>query len=125
MRLLPIVLTLIVLSLSTARSFAQSPVQSAVRLVNFKVAVENNKALLQWEATDNGNAYQFEVEKSYDGRNFEMTALVFGTDKADTDHYMFYEKAGDKKVSYRIKVVSKDKQAVYSEVIVIGNSTNI
>lgn len=125
MRLLPIVLTLIALSLAPARSFAQSPAHSAVRLINFKAAVDNNKVMLQWEIADNGNAYQFEVEKSYDGRNFAMSALVFGTDKADTDHYMFYEKAGDKKVSYRIKVISKDKQAVYSEVIVIGNSANI
>jgi hypothetical protein len=122
MRLLPIVLVLIALSLSPARSIAQSSIHAAVRLVNFKATVDNNKVMLQWEATDNGNAYQFEVEKSYDGRNFAMTALVFGTDKTDTDQYMFYEKAGDKKVSYRIKVISKDKQAVYSEVIVIGNS---
>jgi hypothetical protein len=122
MKLLPIVLILITLSLSPARSIAQSSTQSTVRLINFKATVDNNKVMLQWEATDNGNAYQFEVEKSHDGRNFAMTALVFGTDKTDTDHYMFYEKAGDKKVSYRVKMVSKDKQTVYSEVIVIGNS---
>lgn len=90
------------------------------RLLNFKGKVNNNKIVLSWEVGENETADMFEVEKSTDGVNFIMAALVFGTDKAALDNYEFYEKAGNHKVLYRIKLIDKNKKAAYSTVVEIN-----
>lgn len=69
---------------------------------------------------ENETADRFEVEKSTDGKTFTMAGLVFGTDKSETDNYQFYEKAGNKKILYRIKMINKNQQAEYSAVIEIN-----
>src|SRR6266496_5133862 len=74
--------------------------QSPAQLVSFKGSVTNNKIILQWIVKENETADQFAVEKSTDGKNFTLAALVFGSDKPQTDNYEFYEKANTKKVSY-------------------------
>ncbi len=80
----------------------------------------NNKIILKWIIGDNQDAWCFEVEKSSDGKNFTTAALVSGTDKSDRDNYEFYEKAGNRRVTYRIKLVSKNKTAEYSQVVEIN-----
>lgn len=82
----------------------------------------HNKIILKWIIGENETAYCFEIEKSTDGKNFAMAALVFGTDKPDTDNYEFFEKAGNREYLYRIKLINKDKQAEYSSVIKINPS---
>ena len=76
--------------------------------------ISNGKLLLQWTVSENENANQFEIEKSSDGKNFKMTALVFGTDKAESDNYLFYEKAEKKKFVYRVKIINKNQTISYS-----------
>lgn len=86
-------------------------------LINFNGNLTNNRILLQWQVMENDAADQFEIEKSSDGKNFSLAALVFGTDKPETDNYWFYEKARQKKFYYRIKMITKSKKAEYSPVI--------
>lgn len=90
------------------------------KVVQFKGTVSNNKVILNWVVDENETADQFEVEKSTDGINFVMAALVFGTDKPATDNYEFYEKAGNQKVLYRIKLINKNKKTAYSPVVEIN-----
>lgn len=90
------------------------------RLISIDGSISNNKVVLNWVVGGNETADRFEVEKSSDGKNFTMAALVFGTDLPDTGKYQFYEKAGNQKVSYRIKLINKDKQTEYSAVVEIN-----
>jgi hypothetical protein len=90
------------------------------RLLNVKAAVNNNKVVIDWTVLENETADQFEIEKSTDGKNFTMAALVFGTDKPATDYYQFYEKATNQKISYRIKLINKDKKTEYSTVVEVN-----
>lgn len=90
------------------------------KVVSINGHISNNKVMLQWIVSENENAAQFEVEKSIDGKKFIMAALVFGTDKTATDNYQFYEKAGKKKLVYRIKIINKNQAIGYSPVIEIG-----
>ena len=90
------------------------------RLISIEGSIRNKKVVLTWVVGQNETADQFEVEKSVDGKNFTLAALVFGTDKPETGHYLFYEKAGNKKVLYRIKIINKNHQAEYSDVIEIN-----
>ena len=90
------------------------------KVVSVKARIVNNRIVLDWVVGENETADQFEVEKSTDGKNFSMAALVFGTDMPSTGNYQFYEKAGNHKVSYRIKLINKNKQAEYSAVVEVG-----
>lgn len=90
------------------------------KVISIDGSISNQKVILNWEVSENETADQFEVEKSTDGKNFSMAALVFGTDKSETCKYQFYEKAGKQKTVYRIKLINKNKQTEYSEVIEIN-----
>lgn len=116
---LTLTLTFQNLSANTNPFTAPTPIFSeVVTFTNFKTNISNNKVLLNWTITQNQEAYHFEVERSEDGKNFVMAAVVFGTDKRDTDNYMFYEKVRKENISYRIKVIQKDGAVEYSPVVV-------
>ncbi len=89
----------------------------SVKLINFSGMIKNNKVVLHWVVDDNETANFFEVEKSTDGIHFTMAALVFGTDKPVSETYEFYERAGKKKMIYRIKIINKDQKTEYSPVV--------
>lgn len=102
---------------TTTPSFSVTNGTPVASITSFNCSVTGNKVMLNWSVTANQAADQFMIEKSTDGKNFVMAALVFGTDKSDTDSYMFYEKQSKAKVSYRIKLVNKDQTIVYSNII--------
>jgi len=89
------------------------------KLISFKGSLNKDKVLLHWVVGENETADQFEVEKSIDGKTFEIAALVFGTDKPDIDNYRFYEKNNGNKVFYRIKLINKNNLIEYSNIVVI------
>lgn len=89
------------------------------KLISISGSISNHKVILNWVVGENETADKFEVEKSTDGKIFTLAALVFGTDKPETDNYRFYEKAGNEKILYRIKLINKNRQAEYSAVIEI------
>ena len=95
-------------------------ISAPAKLISIDGSIKNNKVILNWEVGDNETADQFEVEKSTDGKNYIMAALVFGTDKSETDKYQFYEKAGSQRVLYRIKLINKDLKTEYSTVVEIN-----
>ncbi len=89
-------------------------------VINFIGNISNDRILLQWQVKENEGAEQFEIEKSADGKNFSLTALVFGTDKTENDSYWFYEKTKKSKLYYRVKMITKAKKIEYSPVITIN-----
>ncbi len=103
-------------SLTLVSSFFTVP----AKIIILSGQVKKDKIVLDWVVNENETADMFEIEKSVDGRKFKMAALVFGTDKAATDNYQFYEKAVSKKMLYRIKLINKNKETEYSQVIEIN-----
>jgi hypothetical protein len=95
------------------------PVSSTAGITTFYGNIANNRVWLNWTVEKNQDTDKFEIEKSNDGKNFTMAALVFGTDKPDNDKYQFYEKAKAKKIFYRIKILYKNNTAEYSDIIVV------
>ncbi len=91
------------------------------KLISFKASKIRNKVLLQWVMVENETTDQFEIEKSTDGKNFEIAALIFGTDKPETDSYEFYDSVKKDKISYRLKIIDKNKQITYSDILVINS----
>ena len=105
----------------TSPAPAPPPAVSVMKatVVSLNSTINGNKVLLNWIVNDNESAAHFEVEKSSDGKNFATAALVFGTDKNETDTYQFYEKAAKKKLIYRIKIINKSQVVEYSSEIVV------
>ena len=96
-----------------------------VNLISFEGKLNNNKALLQWLIDKNETAYRFDVERSTDGINFTIAALVFTSEKNGNENYMFYENLNNKrKVYYRLKMYNKSQSINYSKTLVIHNTSN-
>jgi hypothetical protein len=89
-------------------------------IVDLKAVVSNKKILLNWRTEENQQINLFEVEKSTDGKNFSLVALVFGTDKSSAEEYSYFEKQTGKKTVYRLKMISKDKAVYYSAPVTAG-----
>jgi hypothetical protein len=89
------------------------------RLVSFNASLNNNKVILNWVMAENRAADKFEIEKSTDGKNFSLAALVFGSEETETANYQFFEKAGNKKMYYRIKIVDRNNSVTYSDILTI------
>lgn len=91
-----------------------------INIISISGSVSNNKVILDWQVGQNEKAEQFIVERSTDGINFKMAALVFSSEKADIENYQFYEKAGNGKWIYRVLLIGKDKQTIYSPLVEIN-----
>ena len=96
-----------------------------VNLISFQGNVNaKNKVSLQWKIGNNKTVDQFEVQRSYDGREFRTIGIVFGSEKIDMEDYMFYETIGSfDKVMYRLKMIDKDGDIGYSKTLVFQNKT--
>jgi hypothetical protein len=90
--------------------------KKALLVSNFNGTINKNKISLNGAVGENEDADQFEVQRSSDGKNFVMAALVFGTDNADANDYQFYEKAKQAKTYYRVKLIRKNGVVSYSPV---------
>jgi hypothetical protein len=95
-----------------------------LKIINLTGSITNDKVLLNWAVEENQYANQFEIEKSANGNDFVTAAVVFGTDKKDTDNYKFYEKAKIAKTYYRVKVILNNGSIAYSPVITPGSINN-
>lgn len=97
---------------------SQTTTFDPAKIITVNASISGKKIIIDWTVSENQSANLFEVEKSTDGKNFTMAALVFGTDKPEKGIYQFYEKATNSlAISYRIKLVNKDKTAEYSTTV--------
>jgi hypothetical protein len=91
-----------------------------IHLISFQGNMnKNNKVTLNWTVADNETANNFEVERSFNGRDFTTVALVFASEKIGTENYMYYETTtGTDKVMYRLKMIDKNHEADYSRILI-------
>lgn len=108
-------------------SFLSSEVNPALPNLSFSSipyftgVVKNNRVLLTWAIDNNIETDRIEVERSHDGKNFSMVALVFGSEQAGVAEYQFYEKLRKGKSFYRLKIIHKNNTIDYSATITPGN----
>ena len=103
-----------------ASPFTSTTTPAVPSVMEIKVVIADQKVLLNWKAEENQLINLFEIEKSADGKNYRLAALVFGTDKSAAEDYQFFEKNTGKKMTYRVKILSKDKQIYYSAPVTAG-----
>ena len=101
-----------------------SPITLPIKLLSFSGSVLNNKVQLQWLVDDNHTGDRFEVEKSNDGKNFRVNAMLFTTGEIGNAAYAYNEATVlDGGVYYRIKIINKDNSVSYSKVIFLKKAT--
>jgi len=88
------------------------------KITAFTYKIQKKHIELNWTVEANQDSNFFEVEKSKDGKLYTTAALVFCTEKADTDYYSFYESKKSATNYYRIKILHKDNSITYSDAIV-------
>jgi methionine-rich copper-binding protein CopC len=96
----------------------------AVTYYSFDASVTNNTVTCKWiTATEINNNY-FELERSFDGVNYNTVAMIFGAENNTTSQetYMYKDNAATLKNNniayYRIKQVDKDGSANYSKIVI-------
>ena len=91
-----------------------------IHLISFQGNMNSNdKITLTWTVADNETANSFEVERSFNGRDFTTVAVVFASEKRGNEKYMFYETTtGTDKVMYRLKMIDKNHEVDYSRILI-------
>jgi hypothetical protein len=80
---------------------------------------KNNKVTLNWTVADNENNSDFEIERSFNGKDFTTIGVVFASEKMGTEDYLFYETtSGTDKVMYRLKMIDKNHAVNYSRILI-------
>ena len=110
--------------------FARPPGVLPVHLVSFQGNLnKNNKVTLNWSVADNETVYSFEIERSFNGKDFTTAGVVFASEKFGTQSYTFFETVTGEKVMYRLKMNDKGHDVDYSKILIFQtkslNSTDI
>jgi len=84
---------------------------------NLHCRMQKDRVFLDWTINNNQLVSQIEVESSTDGKNYAMAGLIFSTEKKGSDAYNFYEKAKSARIFYRLKIVQKDQEVRYSDIV--------
>ncbi|NNV54021.1 PKD domain-containing protein [Limnovirga soli] len=110
-----------------------------VNLISFTAFNSGDKNTLQWKSGSEINSNRYELERSFDGRNFEKFASVASKNNPTGATYTYSDNIALVKINtfyYRIKMVDNDGSFKYSQVInlklsgrverisVLGNITN-
>lgn len=91
-----------------------------VKLLSLQGNLVNNRISLKWVVDENTNANRFEVEKSFNGKDFSLASIVLVTSKSGKESYSFDDNnSNDAKVMYRIKLVG-NTNSEYSRVLVFN-----
>lgn len=97
-----------------------------VELISFKADTINGNVQLEWTTATEENNAGFEIERSFDGSNFEKIGFVEGNGTTyEYSNYIFLDEGIKQDVMYyRLKQIDYDGQFEYSNVVVITYSDN-
>ncbi|MEP7165474.1 MAG: PQQ-dependent sugar dehydrogenase [Ferruginibacter sp.] len=96
-------------------------------LNEFKVAVRGQANFLSWITSEEFNLKNFQVQRSYDGVNFETIGTVKALMNAGLNNYDFKDESFlDGYIYYRLKMMDVDGKFAYSFVVRVftGTKTN-
>ena len=110
-------IAMVVLTFSAAQARPVTTVSPAPVIFNsFYVTKNNNNVQLSWSTAREYNNSNFEVQRSFDGRNWTTIALALGAGNSNTvQQYCFTDKNMTAPMAhYRIRQLDVDGQYVYS-----------
>jgi len=91
-----------------------------VTLTNFAAQKQQKDVLLNWTSYEEANLKGYELEKSTDGNNFSMIALVFARNSPSRSDYNFKDEHPAQGVNYyRLKINDNDGHYSYSSTVFV------
>jgi hypothetical protein len=88
-----------------------------VKLFSLQGNMVNNHISLKWVVEENINAQRFEVEKSFNGKDYSLTGVVQATSRPGRESYSFDDNSSGN-VMYRLKMVGTGNSSEYSRILV-------
>lgn len=90
-----------------------------IKLISLQGNMNSNSVSLKWHVAENKNVQRFEVEKSFNGRDFSLAGVVSATGRNGAESYNFDNGINSSnKVMYRLKMVDNNNNAEYSRILV-------
>jgi IgA Peptidase M64/Secretion system C-terminal sorting domain len=91
--------------------------------LNFEAKREQNHALLTWQTAQEQNVSHFEVQRSYDGKNFQTIGTVKANNQLTKSDYNFVDNSTLKGATYyRIEQFDNDKKSTFSPIRTLEKS---
>lgn len=96
--------------------------QTPGEIVSFNAEKVDNAAVLTWSPSITPETNHFEIQRSDDGVNWKVVALMFPFEDGTVSHtYKYSDKlASDANVQYRIRQIDINKKENFSQVKLIG-----
>ncbi len=92
-----------------------------VKLTSFEANVNDELTIINWSTSSENNNKGFEIERSVDGKNFELIGFVKGVGNSNRiNQYSFIDK-NNESAFYRLKQIDFDGQFEYSNIISTKN----
>jgi hypothetical protein len=112
-----ITLFLVIFSIATQSLNAQLDMAF---ISTFNAAPTDSCNRITWTIANNRAAKSFEVEKSTDGKNFKVIAVLIATAKYGTESYTYGDTATvADKIMYRLRILNKSQHDFYSRIILV------
>lgn len=103
-------------------SFAPSPTVLPLNLLSFNAALQGNNIKIWWSTVNEVNTSSFEIQKSIDGKTFFNIGDVTSKNVIDLTAYTFVDKNINSQTQYyRLKMLDKDGQFKYSEIVAVND----
>jgi IgA Peptidase M64/Secretion system C-terminal sorting domain len=91
--------------------------------LNFDAKREQNHALLTWQTAQEQNVSHFEVQRSYDGKNFQSIGFVKAQNRLTKSDYRFVDNSTLRGATYyRIEQFDNDKKSTFSPIRTLEKS---
>lgn len=117
--------TLTIGAIRLSNSWANGPL--AVKINAFKGNLLDGKAFLNWSTSTETNNHGFEIERSYNGKDFETIGFVKGAGNSNKlNNYQFVDENVNANLAYyRLKQIDFDGKFEYIETITLQSDEMI
>jgi hypothetical protein len=106
------ILTLILAFFLAAPTYSQAPGE----IVSFNAEKVNDTVILTWSPSISPETNHFEIQRSDDGVNWRVIALMFPYEDGSVSHsYHYNDKTSAVKAHYRIRQIDINKKENFSQ----------
>lgn len=94
-----------------------------VTLINFTAKKSGKTNLLRWSTTSEVNNSGFEIERSFDARNFDKIGFLDGKGESkNLETYQFVDENPYSVSYYRLKQIDVDGKSTYSRIVQVHSA---
>jgi hypothetical protein len=89
-----------------------------VKLTSLQGKMIDGRVSLRWDLAENKNVQRFEIERSFNGKDFSLVGIVMASENSGRESYSFVNDINSNlKVMYRLKIIDNNNIADYSKIL--------